>query len=183
MKFQNIAHLLPSTALLKKLKFHCCTVLQAALLAAWVVMPGLLCPQHLNAQDEPAQDEDVQSESAEAQQESVQEEAADGEEVPAPSMFELKVTANDSFEAADQLLNKTYAKLIATLSTEDKKKLKEAQRAWIVYRDSTAQTFAALQVGGGSMEALIQITIMEEITRERAKALDDLYQAIKGEWR
>jgi uncharacterized protein YecT (DUF1311 family) len=75
------------------------------------------------------------------------------------------------FVKADAELNKTYGALLTKLpDAESKQKLKEAQRAWLVFRDAEA-AFVADQARGGSMAPTIRYGTMTELTQQRIKQL------------
>jgi uncharacterized protein YecT (DUF1311 family) len=57
----------------------------------------------------------------------------------AQSQAEMNCQAAKDFEKADTELNRTYAALMAKVpDAEGKRKLKESQRAWLVFRDAEA---------------------------------------------
>ena len=73
----------------------------------------------------------------------------------------------DDLRAADAELNAVYQKALKTMSDDDAKdKLREAQRAWIAYRDAEIALYAAMGTGGGGLK----IT-QTELTEERTKRL------------
>lgn len=72
--------------------------------------------------------------------------------------------------AADAQLNVAYAKLMKLLDAEGKKKLRDAQRAWVAFRDANA-VFAGDQNRGGSAEALNRVGTQATMTHTRVKEL------------
>jgi uncharacterized protein YecT (DUF1311 family) len=60
----------------------------------------------------------------------------------------------------DSLLNKYYKKLLAVLKPDDKKVLIQAQKAWLLYRDSEFKLVETISKdeysGGGTMQQLIE---------------------------
>ena len=83
----------------------------------------------------------------------------------------MKAQARAEFEQADAELNRCYEALLTKLpDAEGKEKLKQSQRAWLVFRDGEA-AFAADQARGGSMAPTIRYGTMAELTQERIKQL------------
>jgi uncharacterized protein YecT (DUF1311 family) len=80
--------------------------------------------------------------------------------------------ADDEFSAADKNLNTTYGNLLKTLDAEGQRKLKDAQRAWIKFRDLNAD-FAGDSMRGGSAEPLVIIGERTQMTIDRTKQLQD----------
>ena len=79
--------------------------------------------------------------------------------------------AAKDFEKADADLNKTYQAVLKKLpDAESKQKLKEAQRAWLAFRDAEA-ALAADQARGGSMAPIVRYETMAELTQQRIKQL------------
>lgn len=56
----------------------------------------------------------------------------------AQSQSEMNRKAAQEFETADATLNKVFKQLIGKLDAEGKEKLKNAQRAWVQFRDAQA---------------------------------------------
>ena len=83
----------------------------------------------------------------------------------------MNAQARAEFEQADAELNKCYEALLTKLpDAEGKEKLKQSQRAWLVFRDAEA-TFAADEARGGSMAPTIRYEIMAGLTQQRIKQL------------
>jgi uncharacterized protein YecT (DUF1311 family) len=53
-----------------------------------------------------------------------------------PNTVAIEECHQKRYEKADRELNKVYAEIMKDLSPEGQKKLKEAQRAWLRYRDA-----------------------------------------------
>ena len=76
----------------------------------------------------------------------------------------------DDLRAADAELNRTYqATLDAMPGAAAKTRLREAQRAWIAYRDAEVALYAEMGTGGGGLK----IT-QTELTEERTKRLQGI---------
>jgi uncharacterized protein YecT (DUF1311 family) len=88
----------------------------------------------------------------------------------AQSQSEMTQEAAGNAEKADAELNKVYKKLMASLDSEGIKLLKEAQRAWIQYRDAEAKR-AGDEARGGSMSPMLFYAAVAELTKERIKRL------------
>jgi uncharacterized protein YecT (DUF1311 family) len=74
---------------------------------------------------------------------------------------------------ADRALNETYQAVLRLLDPERVELLREAQRAWIRWRDAECE-FEASEFAGGSMEPMIQALCLAHVTKERTKALAPL---------
>ncbi len=79
--------------------------------------------------------------------------------------------AVEKFDNADKTLNEAYRALLAKMNQDGKAKLKEAQRAWIQFRD--ADTALAYQNSGesGSLGGLIATNHKVYLTLERTREL------------
>jgi uncharacterized protein YecT (DUF1311 family) len=89
----------------------------------------------------------------------------------AQTQVAMNAQARAEFAKANAELNKTYEALLAKLpDAEGKQKLKESQRAWLIFRNAEA-AFAADQTRGGSMAPTIRYETMTELTQQRIKQL------------
>ena len=52
------------------------------------------------------------------------------------TQLEMNQCAGKEYQAADAVLNQVYQKLVAMLDDEQKAQLKEAENAWLKYRDA-----------------------------------------------
>jgi uncharacterized protein YecT (DUF1311 family) len=88
---------------------------------------------------------------------------------------DLNVNANQTFKSADFMLNKAYNQLMNILdSKEMKNELKEAQKAWLEFRDLNAK-FRSDEYKGGSISPMIYSQALTEMTRNRTEALTMMY--------
>jgi uncharacterized protein YecT (DUF1311 family) len=94
----------------------------------------------------------------------------------AQSQHEMNRQAETDFEKADTELNRVYKKALSDLDAEGQKKLKAAQRAWIVFRDAQAEFDADSEARGGSMYAMIYYSGLARLTRDRIKQLRAISQ-------
>lgn len=87
---------------------------------------------------------------------------------------ELKAAAAQEFEKSDKAMNAAYQQLLKILNDEGKKRLREAQRAWVVFRDKQAE-FDCHHLAGGTMEGLEYTGSLNLLTQERTKRLKEDY--------
>ncbi len=92
----------------------------------------------------------------------------------------MKQCAWAAYDAADKLLNKMYQDLSKGWigvdepdATERRKRLVNAQRTWVAFRDAEC-SLQATEMLGGSGEGLLQGGCLYTITAERAKQLETL---------
>ena len=88
----------------------------------------------------------------------------------ASSQAEMNICAGKEYKAADVDLNQVYRQLVAMLADEEKPQLKEAQTAWLKYRDSNCE-FVADQYKGGTIRPMIHGLCLAEMTRNRTTEL------------
>ncbi len=85
---------------------------------------------------------------------------------------------NDAEAEYDVLLNKYYKLLMSKLNEEDKEVLKQAQRAWIAYRDAERKLRVTITLpqysGGGTMYNLYVADDYLSITRKRVLELYEM---------
>ncbi|PDT84617.1 lysozyme inhibitor LprI family protein [Sinorhizobium sp. BJ1] len=107
----------------------------------------------------------------------------------AVTQMDLNICAGQEYGAADAELNKTYREAIAVMQETDRElgdidaayvgaveALKEAQRAWIGYRDGQCE-LAGFEARGGSMEPMLVSGCLAELTRKRTAELKELLEA------
>jgi uncharacterized protein YecT (DUF1311 family) len=78
--------------------------------------------------------------------------------------------AGKAFRAADATMNQVYRRLVSMLDEDEKAQLKEAQTAWLKYRDTNCE-FVADQYKGGSIRPLIEATCLGDMTKSRTTEL------------
>lgn len=86
------------------------------------------------------------------------------------SQAEMTQCAVNAYKAADVVLNQVYKQLVAKLDDEEKVQLKDAQNAWIKYRDTNCD-FVADQYKGGTMRPMIYAGCLEDVTKKRTTEL------------
>jgi uncharacterized protein YecT (DUF1311 family) len=91
------------------------------------------------------------------------------------SQAEASGCARREFQAADAELNMAYGRLAGILDAGEKALLKEAELAWIKYRDATC-TFESSQYAGGTMRPMIESFCLTRVTRARTAELEEQYE-------
>ena len=100
------------------------------------------------------------------------------------SQHEMNACAATDFEKADAELNVAWAEALADARVADAEldrdndqrptteaKLREAQRAWIVFRDAHCTVVGYDEARGGSMEPMVYDGCRAAVTRERTAQL------------
>src|SRR6185436_11421014 len=72
----------------------------------------------------------------------------------AQTQADMNICWGNEYKKADAALNKTYQQLAAMLDDDQKTQLKNAENAWLKYRDANCE-FAADQYKGGSIRPMI----------------------------
>jgi uncharacterized protein YecT (DUF1311 family) len=93
----------------------------------------------------------------------------------AKTTIEMLDCLRQRYQKVDAELNRVYKQLMSRLTEKRQAKLKEAQRAWIVFRDKSAE-FEASAEEGGSMALLINLLVMTEKTESRVDELKRILQ-------
>lgn len=96
---------------------------------------------------------------------------------------EAMACAEQAYAENDAALNKAYRAAMAKMKTLDSElpaemqgaaaSLKNAQRAWIAYRDAACET-EGYKFAGGTLETLVVASCLAYLTEERTKHLNDL---------
>jgi uncharacterized protein YecT (DUF1311 family) len=101
---------------------------------------------------------------------------------PEGSNVEMSACAQDAYKKADRRLNGMYQRLLKSLADGDKEfgasdvdsrvgRLKEAQRAWIIWRDAECP-LRSVSNFGGSIQSLTIPACLEKLTLERVRQLE-----------
>ena len=93
----------------------------------------------------------------------------------ATTTAEMRLCLNEQYKSADEQLNRAYRQAMGQLSEARQAKLKEAQRAWIPFRDKTAE-FEASEVEGGTMYPLVYLSALISMTEKRTSELEAILQ-------
>ena len=91
----------------------------------------------------------------------------------AMTTVEMQECLERQYQKWDTELNLVYKKIRSKLSVARKTKLKEAQLAWIVFRDKSAE-FEASEEEGGSMYSLVYVSVMASLTEQRVENLREI---------
>lgn len=83
--------------------------------------------------------------------------------------YDMIDCSNKELERQDARLNQTYKSAISVLPAEQKRKLQEAQRLWIKFRDADCGIYYSLT--GGTMDMLNGSSCELSTTKERADSL------------
>jgi uncharacterized protein YecT (DUF1311 family) len=96
---------------------------------------------------------------------------------------DMNICAEADWQAADKVLNSTYKEVMAAMKQMDaglpddlrgaEVALRDAQRAWISYRDANC-TAAGFKMRGGSAEPLLVYGCLLQLTLTRTEELQDL---------
>ena len=87
--------------------------------------------------------------------------------------YEDITCAIGSFDRAEEQLNNVYRDLFQSVSSEDRPKLKQAQLAWIEFREDDTAFAYANSKEQGSLGPLISTNHKLDITLERIKQLKE----------
>ena len=88
----------------------------------------------------------------------------------AQSQGEMNICWGKEYKAADAQLNKTYQQFMSKLDESEQMQLKNAQLAWLKYRDTNCE-FVADQYKGGSMRPMIAAICLADVTNARVNEL------------
>ena len=99
------------------------------------------------------------------------------------TQVDMNFCAEIDFERADAALNAAWREAIAAARTADREidrsdqrpteeaKMREAQRAWLIFRDAQCTVEGYDEARGGSMEPMIYSGCQARLTRERTAQL------------
>jgi uncharacterized protein YecT (DUF1311 family) len=88
----------------------------------------------------------------------------------AQSQGEMNICWGKEYKAADARLNTVYRDFMTKLNEEESTQLKNAQLAWLKYRDTNCE-FVADQFKGGSMRPMIVAMCLADVTNARVNEL------------
>lgn len=105
----------------------------------------------------------------------------------AMTQLEMNQCAGIDFQKADAELNAVYKKAMAKMRETDSylsddlkgaaDALRDAQRAWIPFRDKACEAYGFL-ARGGSMESMLVSNCRTDVTEQRIKQLNELVQGL-----
>jgi uncharacterized protein YecT (DUF1311 family) len=83
---------------------------------------------------------------------------------------EMNICADKDYRKVDAVLNAVYRDAMKGLEDHDRGLLREAQRAWIKFRDAEC-TYTSASNEGGSIYPLVYSGCLTELTKARIKQL------------
>ena len=93
--------------------------------------------------------------------------------------FQQKEALRKTEEEWDKELNIVYQKIMKVADPVTNNKLRNAQRAWIKFRDSEVEkSYYTNNPNGGSMGILFSLNTAAKLTEERAVQLAEMYDAL-----
>src|SRR5262245_50073705 len=98
----------------------------------------------------------------------------------AQSQAEMTASAAAAYKKADAELGSKYKKILARLRPEQVTSFREAERAWIAFRDAECD-FGSSGVAGGSARPMIEALCLESETRTRIKQFDTWLHCEEGD--
>ena len=90
---------------------------------------------------------------------------------------DMRECLNTRYQQVDEALNSLYQQLLSQLSKVRQTKLREAQRAWLRFRDKSA-AFVASETEGGTMQPLAFLSALIAMTETRLAEFKDLLQYV-----
>ena len=97
----------------------------------------------------------------------------------ATTTVEMQACLKRRYEAADKALNGVYKQLMAKLEPARREKLRAAQRAWVRFRDASAE-FEADEAEGGSMYPLVHMATQVVKTEHRVDELKGILKRLES---
>jgi len=91
----------------------------------------------------------------------------------------MQACFNMRYQQVDATLNQVYKQLMAQLSPTQRTQFKQAQRAWIAFRDASA-AFAASTAEGGSMAPLLSLTELVSMTETRIVTMQEILRELQA---
>ncbi len=102
-----------------------------------------------------------------------------------PSTHGTNYGLSIAMQGYDFLLNKYYKLLLSSLNKNDQIVLKNAQKAWLNFRDEEAKLISLLRdgkySGGGTMQSTIELSLLLSLYKERVIELFYHYDEITNE--
>lgn len=88
----------------------------------------------------------------------------------AQTQLEMNIQAGTAFHRADTELNALYRDLVAKIDAQGKAALRNAQQAWLKFRDAECD-FETRDAEGGSIHPMVMNQCLEDLTRQRNQQL------------
>lgn len=96
------------------------------------------------------------------------------------TQMDLNACAGDDLKASDTAMNLAYGRLMKRIGPRAQAALKDAQRAWLPYRDKTC-LLESLPVEGGSAQPMVEAGCLAKVTDERTKVLNGYLDCEEGD--
>ena len=94
------------------------------------------------------------------------------------TQYDMNMCAGREFEKTDKVMNQRYAQLMKRLDPEDQIKLRQAQKAWISYRQRICEFEAS---GLGTVRSTIFAGCLTFITEHQIKYLEGQLSCEEGD--
>lgn len=98
----------------------------------------------------------------------------------APNTLAMNACYKARHDAADAMLNERYRTLMARLGTEDQARLRDAQRAWVAFRDKQC-AFETASHATGSIYPVLVTTCLTELTQARTATFEHYLNCPSGD--
>lgn len=94
----------------------------------------------------------------------------------------MNACAQQAYQASDEQLNKNFHEIRQRLGddTATRNLLRDAERAWIAFRDAEC-SFAASATAGGSAYAMVYDMCLADLTQERVKNFRNYLECEEGD--
>lgn len=97
-----------------------------------------------------------------------------------PTQADLDACTAADFKRADTAMNAAYAKLLKGIGPKAQQGLKEAQRAWLLYRDRSCDLEAS-GAEGGSAQPMVRAGCLAALTGDRTRRLNGYLSCQEGD--
>jgi uncharacterized protein YecT (DUF1311 family) len=92
----------------------------------------------------------------------------------------MNVCAANDFQKADVELNAAYGELMGRVSEKGRVLLRDAQRAWIAYRNRQC-AFNTARTAGGSINPMVRSQCFAELTKTQTAVLRQQIDCVEGD--
>jgi uncharacterized protein YecT (DUF1311 family) len=90
---------------------------------------------------------------------------------PAPTELQMNTDALADFKRTDKALTVVFTHVTQKLPPATSRKLKAAEKAWLIWRDAEAQYSASLEAEGGTLYPTAYNDARTDLTRQRIQHL------------